>query len=335
MEKNIIYKIVQASGVKKGELILIHFWGEDKDKHIANDFCQVVVELGASPILLQQSRTINRDIFSSAQETCFNEKYFDLFHSFDAVLDIFTYQPIILGYEIEENQHKLYRKYMKELFSKLIEIERFAQIRIPTRENTKETDLEVEDYMNRMISAYDIDYLELKHSCEIMKNQLEKSNSLVLHTGDGCKLHLKLNDREWYIDAGDGDIPCGEVYIAPIENETQGKIFFEELFIEDIGKFSNVIFEIKNGQIIDSNNKEVNVFLDSLMENEKIVCEFGIGMNPNIHSLCGYTVLDEKMKGTFHIAIGANTMFGGKNNAPNHIDLVGVGKIEYAKQSYQ
>ena len=102
-----------------------------------------------------------------------------------------------------------------------------------------------------------------------------------------------------------------------------------------VSESSGIIICPENGQIIDSNNKEVNVFLDSLMENEKIVCEFGIGMNPNIHSLCGYTVLDEKMKGTFHIAIGANTMFGGKNNAPNHIDLVGVGKIEYVKQSYQ
>ena len=52
-------------------------------------------------------------------------------------------------------------------------------------------------------------------------------------------------------------------------------------------------------------------------------------MNPNIHSLCGYTLLDEKMAGTFHIAIGANTMFGGKNEASNHIDLVGNGQIEF------
>lgn len=44
-------------------------------------------------------------------------------------------------------------------------------------------------------------------------------------------------------------------------------------------------------------------------------------MNPNITDLCGYTVLDEKMSGTFHIAVGANEMFGGSNAASNHDDI--------------
>ena len=51
-------------------------------------------------------------------------------------------------------------------------------------------------------------------------------------------------------------------------------------------------------------------------------------MNPNVTDLCGYTLLDEKMTGTFHIAVGANTMFGGENNASDHVDFVGRGEIE-------
>lgn len=50
-------------------------------------------------------------------------------------------------------------------------------------------------------------------------------------------------------------------------------------------------------------------------------------MNPNITELIGYTVLDEKMAGTFHIAIGDNTMFGGKNSTPLHMDFVGRGEL--------
>ena len=44
--------------------------------------------------------------------------------------------------------------------------------------------------------------------------------------------------------------------------------------------------------------------------------------------LCGYTLLDEKMAGTFHIAVGANTMFGGENRATDHGDFVGRGEVE-------
>ena len=329
MEKAIIEKIVKASGVSSGELILIHFWGEDTDKHIANAFFESVVSLGATPVLLQQSRMINQNVFSLAKESCFNKKYFDLFDTFDAVLDVFTYQPIILGYEIEKDQYRLYQRYMSELFSKLVKLKRFAQIRIPTIENAKESGLESDDYISRMTLAYDVDYATLRASCEDMVNRYSQSDTLVLHTGENCKLYFELRGRNWQIDAGDGDLPCGEIYIAPIENKTQGSIFFETLFIEDVGRFENILFEVIDGQIIQSNHEAVNTFLNRLPSNEKIVCELGIGMNPNIHSLCGYTLLDEKMAGTFHIAIGANTMFGGKNEASNHIDLVGNGQIEF------
>lgn len=80
-------------------MVLIHFWGEDTDKEIAKSFMAAVAELGATPLLLQQSRSVNRDIFLGAQESCFGEQYFDLFAQFDAVLDIFTYRPVVLGYE--------------------------------------------------------------------------------------------------------------------------------------------------------------------------------------------------------------------------------------------
>ncbi|NLL00827.1 MAG: hypothetical protein GX271_09235 [Clostridiales bacterium] len=43
--------------------------------------------------------------------------------------------------------------------------------------------------------------------------------------------------------------------------------------------------------------------------------------------MIGYTVLDEKMAGTFHIAIGDNTMFGGNNSSPLHMDFVGMGEV--------
>ncbi len=62
-----IIKLVKASGVTAGEMTLIHFWGDDKDKEIANQFMVAVVSLGATPFLLQQSRSINR-IFSLTQK---------------------------------------------------------------------------------------------------------------------------------------------------------------------------------------------------------------------------------------------------------------------------
>ena len=69
MNQEIVTKIVKASGAAPGELILIHFWGEDSDRWIADLFMEAAAEAGASPAFLQQSRTKNRELFLRAQDT--------------------------------------------------------------------------------------------------------------------------------------------------------------------------------------------------------------------------------------------------------------------------
>ena len=326
MDRKMISKIVKASGISAGEMVLVHFWGEDADKGIANSFMTAVAELGATPLLLQQSRSVNRDIVLAAKESCFCERYFDLFTKFDAVLDVFAYRPVILGYEIDKDQFELYRKYMAQLFSKLMTCKRFTQIRIPTAANAEESGLDPQDYIQRMERAYDVDYPAVYEACRQAKGRFEGINRVLLRTGEDCALSFELADREWHIDAGDGDLPCGEIYIAPVEDKTQGTVYFETFYLDDT-KYEHVRLHIRDGQVLDSNQPEITAFFEKQPQENRVVCELGFGMNPNVTDLCGYTVLDEKMYGTFHIAVGANHMFGGTNAASDHIDFVGHGTI--------
>ena len=330
MEFETIMKLVKASGVSEGELILIHFWGEDADKKIANSFAAAVAAAGASPVVLQQARSINRDLFATAKASCFDEKYFELFSKFDAVLDVFAYQPVILGYELEEEQMNLYRRYIGQLFGKLMECKRFTQIRIPTEANAAESGLAPEEYIRRMNSAYDIDYDCLAEVCGQEAAKMAGAEKVAVTTGEGCVLNLELTGRKWLTDAGDGDLPCGEIYIAPVENRTNGKVFFEALWVDNV-KYPDVTLEIADGEIINCSNKELEKHFADMPKAEKTVCELGLGMNSNVRDLCGYTLLDEKMAGTFHIAIGMNMMFGGTNQASDHVDFVGRGKVEVTK----
>ena len=330
MKQETIQKIVKASGVSAGELILVHFWGEDTEKGIANSFLTAVAALGATPVLLQQARTVNRDIFSNAKESCFDERYFELISKFDAVLDVFACQPIVLGYQIEEEQMNLYRRYMAQLFGKLTECKRFAQIRIPTEENAAESGLDPEDYIRRMDAAYDVDYEALGAACRQEAEKLAGAEKVAVRTGENCELRLELTGRSWLADAGEGDLPCGEIYIAPVEDRTNGTVFFKEFRLED-ELYSDVTLWVENGRVVRSSREEVTKAFEEMPEENRVVCELGLGMNPNVTDLCGYTVLDEKMAGTFHIAVGMNLMFGGRNQATDHIDFVGHGTLEVMK----
>lgn len=303
MDRQLIKKIVSVSGIKPGELVCVHYWGEDDQREIMHEFAQAVVEMGAAPLEVQQSRKENKRRFLVAKAETYGDTYFSIFEKVHTVLDIFVYQPVILGTQIEPEQIDVYRQYMGRLFEALMGAKRFIQIRIPTIENAQESGLDPKDYIRRMEEAYNIDYKALKQECEE-------------------------SAKKWNIDVGEGDMPCGEIYIAPLEDQTNGEVYFETLYLEDMGCFKNVVLTIQNGVVVAANNEVVLDFINQASDSDKTVCELGFGFNEHVTELCGYTLLDEKMKGTFHIAIGDNTMFGGANKAMCHIDFVGKADVE-------
>ena len=274
MTRETIAKIVKESGVSAGELILIHFWGENADKTVADQFAAAVAALGASPVVLQQARSVNREIFAGAKESCFDERYFGLFSKLDAVLDVFACQPIVLGYELEDAQMELYRRYISQLFEKLVTCRRFAQIRIPTAANAAESGLDPQEYIRRMDRAYDVDYAAVRAACEHAAAQFAGASRVTVRTGEGCVLQLELTGRTWLTDAGDGDLPCGEIYIAPVEAKTNGDVFFGTLYLEGEA-YTDVTLQITNGEVTGSSQKAVAAHFAALPRENRIVCELG------------------------------------------------------------
>lgn len=63
-------------------------------------------------------------------------------------------------------------------------------------------------------------------------------------------------------------------------------------------------------------------FINQFPGDKDIIAEFGIGLNENVQSLTGSTIIDEKCIGTAHIAIGMNNLFGEKNSSNFHMDFI-------------
>lgn len=333
LSDEMIQKLLKdAIGIQKEEIVLLQFWGEEEDREILHKFSNQVAALGASPMEYQHSRSINSGLFKHVKEGCFSEKYFKLFDAIDIVVDICMYRPVVPSADFPKEGLDMYRNFMGNLFQKFIQKKKLVQLRVPTKENAMESGLAYEVYENMMVKAYDIDYLNLKKKCEDFIKPITSEENVIIYTGEQKQLTMSIEGRSWEIDAGDGDLPCGEVSIAPIEDKTNGEICFETLYYEDIHtyekkKIENITITVKEGRMQTSNSEEFNEYLKCLPLNGNVVCEFGIGMNEGVYELTGYELLDEKMLGTFHIAIGNNTMFGGKNDAPLHQDFVGTGRV--------
>jgi len=178
---------------------------------------------------------------------------------------------------------------------------------------------------------------KVRKLCQFYKNALKDADKIRITADDGTNLTFRIKGRPILVDDGvmdKGDIkrgdvgmniPAGEVFIAPLEHSANGFIIFDYVVIHGFGSVRNLKVKFKNGRIVwfDSPQKSIfQKFLDSNVGEKDRIAEFGVGINPGAKFI-GETIVDEKIFGTVHIAIGNNTgAYKGRNKSSSHLDLI-------------
>lgn len=321
--KSLIPKLAHAVDVQPGELVLLHFWGENEDLDILDQFAIEIAKQGAIPVKWQQSRLFTKDWFASTAPEYLEipEKYFELFKLADTVIDLCMYIPPAPHSDFPKERIPEYRTYMMKLFQSLTEgKDKFIQIRVPTEETAAEAGMDLAAYGPLVMSAMDIDYTLLKNNAEKTISKFENASTVHIQTGKDT-LSFSIENRSWQRDHGIGDFPAGEVYLAPLEDSANGTITFPVAFVEG-RKLENLTLTFENGQVIKCSDTELAEMMKECPGPADRIGEFGIGLNPAVTAPTGYALIDEKQIGTVHIAVGMNTMYGGTNETPLHIDFV-------------
>ena len=197
------------------------------------------------------------------------------------------------------------------------------------------------EYITQLMTMLSIDYRALRRRQNRLKIYLDNAKKTALKTDHGTNLRFNFDGVEAISADGKfkeygtgGNLPAGEVYIAPNRGKTNGKLvidassrnrFKTELIREPI------TLTIKKGSItkIDG-GVEADLLRQTLKEaaqrakypsRVRKIAELGIGMNKHA-KVIGTTIIDEKAHGTAHIGIGSNYWFGGPIRTIIHLDQV-------------
>jgi aminopeptidase len=184
-----------------------------------------------------------------------------------------------------------------------------------------------------MLNSVNVDFGEMKSSAGKIINILSGAKRLHVTTEKGTDLLLGVEGRIFIEDIGvkpgeDCNLPCGEVYCAPLETEAEGVVFFDAS-IGDIGVLKHPLkVFLSKGRIkkFESDNEELVekiITLQNTDEDAMVIGELGIGVNPGAR-ITGNMLEDEKSLGTAHIAFGNNADFtgGGNNHSKIHRDYL-------------
>jgi len=233
-----------------------------------------------------------------------------------------------------------WRKARKPIGDKMDERKtRWVGISYPTKGRAEETGVSIREQRDAILSALDIDYKELAEKGRAIVDAVSGSKEVHLTSPLGTDVTFQISGRKWLIDDGlispedvaRGDVglnlPCGEVFVCPIEESAQGTVFFDVPTNYFGHKITGLRLDFKDGRVVKYDAKVgkdgFRQVLDSATGDKDKIGEFAIGLNPKARFINDILV-DEKVLGTVHIAIGDNKgpAYGGKNNSSIHFDLI-------------
>jgi aminopeptidase len=144
--------------------------------------------------------------------------------------------------------------------------------------------------------------------------------------GPGTDITLGVAERSWIPCTGEHNMPDGEFFTGPIEDSVNGEVSFSFPATYGGREVAGVRFRFEDGRVVDASATQGEAFLLETLDTDegaRTLGELGIGTNYGIATATKEILLDEKIGGTVHMAIGmAYPESGGKNDSAVHWDMV-------------
>jgi aminopeptidase len=145
-------------------------------------------------------------------------------------------------------------------------------------------------------------------------------------TAPGTDIRLGIAGRKFIPCDGEHNMPDGEFFTGPVEDSVEGEVSFHLPAVIGGREVSGVRLKFEAGKVVDAGAERGEEFLVKLLDTDdgaRRLGELGIGTNYAIDRGTREVLLDEKIGGTVHMAVGASyPESGGTNESAVHTDLV-------------
>jgi len=304
-------------------------------------YCQVL-RRGAHPHLLLELPDQEELFFANAREQ--NLDFIPVFHK--TAYDEFD---VLLKLPAEENTRYLskvdpavYSRFYKAM-SPLLEAQfrrgadgslRWMSTIFPTHANAMEAETGYEEFKDFFFRAChaDINTADpVAYWQGVEKDQQRYADAFAGHDlvelhGPNVDIRLSIKDRVFENACGLSNMPDGEIFTGPVEDSVNGWVRFTYpaahlgLLVEGV----ELIFQ--EGKIVKATAEKNQDFLLQMLNTDagsRYLGEFAIGLNYEIDRFSRNILLDEKIGGSFHVAMGAGyPETGSQNKSMIHWDMI-------------
>lgn len=210
---------------------------------------------------------------------------------------------------------------------------RWSVAQMPCQAAAQEAELSLAEYEDFVFRACLLDsadpigaFYALSERQQRLIDSLQNAKELRFRTPDGTDLTLAIKSRTWMNSDGRENLPDGEIFTAPIEDATQGVVHITFPALHKGREMAGIRLAFRGGRVVDASAARGEGYLIGLLDQDpgaRVLGEIALGCNYAIDRPTRNALFDEKIGGTFHVALGASyPATGGLNVSALHWDLV-------------
>lgn len=188
---------------------------------------------------------------------------------------------------------------------------------------------EYEDFVFNAVHANEEDPIAFWQSVKEKQQaavDFMKDKSQVILRGPNVELTLSVKGRTFMNSYGTHNMPDGEIYTGPVEDSANGWVKFTYPANYGGTSVEGAELTFSNGRVSVAKAEKNQDFLVKTLDSDagsRFIGEFAIGTNFDIQQFTGNILFDEKIGGSFHMALGAGyPETGSKNKSSIHWDMI-------------
>lgn len=335
LAKTLVRHSVRAG---KGDLVFIDAIGLDT-RGLAEAICGEVLRAGAAPYVhLSDPETIRKLVHGSTESTLTRLAEFELLQMQNATCYI-GIRGGANSYELADvppRKMDLYNRILRKPvhLEERVKRTRWVVLRYPNSAMASMAGQPREKFADFYYQVCNHDYSAMEKACRPLKRLMEKTDHVAIK-GPGTDLEMSIQGIPVVPCFGTHNIPDGECFTAPVRDSVNGTVTFNVPTIWESRAYDNIQLEFKDGRVTraTAGDKEQTRALNRVLdqdEGSRFIGEFSLGFNPHILKPMRDILFDEKIAGSFHMALGqAYEDADNGNTSQLHWDMVCIQRPEF------
>jgi len=324
--------------VKKGDLVEIN--GGAVAEPLLSEIYRAVLKVGGHPFVRVSLPGLSETFFNTAKQH--QLKFVSPVSKFetenvDKFISIWGGENTKAMAGVDPKKQATRSKATSGLFMRFMERETAGELKwvgtqFPCNSSAQDAEMSLEDYEDFVLKACMVHLADpiaawkrVHGKQEKICRQLNKRKKIRV-VAKGTDLTMNVEGRKWINCDGQANMPDGEIFTGPIEDSVEGTVSFSFPAYYSGREADGVRLTFKKGKVVKATASKNEDFLHAMLDSDegaRRVGEFAIGTNYGIQKFSKNTLFDEKIGGTFHMALGASLPeSGGINQSGVHWDIV-------------